>query len=440
MIKYFCTNYNVADYFDRIANAVYTYMPNKFPYTSILHQQLKCAFENMQKYKTLNIVNPDPILANKNILYLGAGPSLGKNLAWIKENQDKFIIVAIATTLRKLIENDIKPDLIISADANEIVMDHFPANVVKNTINVPTLVSNLTYEKVLETLEENDKISNNLFLVEFMGSLKMTNKLITGYSVGEAGIHLVTMFGANNIFMLGIDLALDSKTGATHSDGRDNFLDIDAKEHQFMKSQSKIDCDNIIFTKGNFQEKVPTTNLFTLSLQSLAQIIQQTKHIKYYNLSDGAYIQGATPTKIEQLTSLEPIAKPDIKSSFIKDSEVGFNAKETQLIKHSVKFVKNIKKDVVSLQKKKISSYRQLKYEQNLITQKIANKVYQYGRLGIIDMFDSYMLLVMPYLRYIFNDPKNKDDKTMLNKAKNIWVSHMSKICDTYIKIAKDIK
>ncbi|XPV52514.1 MAG: 6-hydroxymethylpterin diphosphokinase MptE-like protein [Halarcobacter ebronensis] len=56
------------------------------------------------------------IFRKNKVLILAAGPSVKKNLDFIKENKDKFIIVAVYNIIPLLTDNDIIPDIITQYD------------------------------------------------------------------------------------------------------------------------------------------------------------------------------------------------------------------------------------------------------------------------------------------------------------------------------------
>ena len=93
----------------------------------------------------LNISKIYNFLENKEVLFLGAGPSLEKNLDFIDTNKNKFIIVAVAATLKILEIKKIIPDIIITVDGHHIISKQFEVNksMYENSIILSSISSKL---------------------------------------------------------------------------------------------------------------------------------------------------------------------------------------------------------------------------------------------------------------------------------------------------------
>jgi len=100
---------------------------NIFFYKDILTQYLVPIGYIQKNFHFLNMLvsYADTSLEKKPVLMLAAGPSLQANIEWIKENQEKFIIVALSSTLNILEKESIKPDIVTHMDAFESSTAHF---------------------------------------------------------------------------------------------------------------------------------------------------------------------------------------------------------------------------------------------------------------------------------------------------------------------------
>ena len=67
------------------------------------------------------IKNECNILKDIPVLYLAPGPSLEENLEWIKLNQNKFYVVTVGAALKKLLDNNIRVDMVVSVDESDII-------------------------------------------------------------------------------------------------------------------------------------------------------------------------------------------------------------------------------------------------------------------------------------------------------------------------------
>ncbi len=81
----------------------------------------------------------------------------------------------------------------------------------KNTL---LFAGSITNENVLNKFDK-----KNIFIFEVFYCLYKGNSAYGGFSIGEIALHLLLEFKPKEIFILGLDLALNQKTGATHSTG-----------------------------------------------------------------------------------------------------------------------------------------------------------------------------------------------------------------------------
>jgi hypothetical protein len=150
----------------------------------------------------LNISKIYNFLENKEVLFLGAGPSLEKNLDFIDTNKNKFIIVAVAATLKILEIKKIIPDIIITVDGHHIISKQFEVNksMYENSIILSSIKLDFEIYKLLK--------DTKLFF--FQNSLNLFKELgfLTGVTVGDIGIDLLLRFGVKNLYLLGIDAQL----------------------------------------------------------------------------------------------------------------------------------------------------------------------------------------------------------------------------------------
>ncbi|WP_419671180.1 6-hydroxymethylpterin diphosphokinase MptE-like protein [Aliarcobacter butzleri] len=69
-------------------------------YILIPIEQLKDSIKCGYKFLNLkNIRDNCKIFDDNPVLYIAAGPSLDENIDWIKENQNKFFIIGIGSSL-----------------------------------------------------------------------------------------------------------------------------------------------------------------------------------------------------------------------------------------------------------------------------------------------------------------------------------------------------
>lgn len=445
MLKYYCTNYNIHDFFDRMLSTSAHKNPLSFSYTKIIEGLFKPSFRNIYQYPVLDTKHKHTMLKNKPVLFLAAGPSLGKNIQWIQQNQDNFFIVAIGATIKKLVLSDIKPDLIVSVDADQIIEQQFPPEIREYISGIPFLTSAITAQNVLDTFDKKD-----IILYEAMGAFKKTSITMNGYSVGEITLNLIVALGGDNIYMLGTDLALDQETGETHTDSQattkiTHTIDESTKElNSFIKNES-FDFHNTKLTvKGNFLDRVVTTTIMERSIASYNKstkiIMKNNNEIKLYNLSNGAYFDLTIPLNISDLvipTIKKSLTNSDILNYLKNHSSIGFSDEERNNLSKSIELVNKFINEIEIIKKTKLKSYDNflIKREPALNMIRIDFKEYQIYYLDRI--FINYVLTIEPYLGYHFNDKDLKDEANMVKKVKNIWCKQLLHLAEQYKQIVE---
>lgn len=179
---------------------------------------LKNYLENIPQLINSNIINNyKNIFKNKPAIIISAGPSLDKNLQFLKGHEDKFIIIAVGRSLNATQKYGIKIDFTAIIDGGEDMY-----NVFKDSLNteVPLLFNELSNSKIIEKY-----IGEKIFFstMEFEKSDKEILDfepitLFQGGSVAHACIDFAKILGCSCIILMGQDLAYtDDKIHASNS-------------------------------------------------------------------------------------------------------------------------------------------------------------------------------------------------------------------------------
>ena len=206
------------------------------------------------------------LLKNIHVLYIAAGPSLDDNIEWIKKNHNNFFIVTIGAAYKKLLLNNIHIDVISTLDQDFKALnekqfdDESVEKISKNTI---IFASNMTNEKILKKFNR-----NNLFLYEVFSKLHKDNIVFQGFSVGEITLNILLDLNIKELYLVGLDLALNQETGESHakdSNSATTKLNLDAEINRDTYNAR----ESLIKVKGNHKEYVYTTPMFFSSIKSL---------------------------------------------------------------------------------------------------------------------------------------------------------------------------
>ena len=437
MIKYYSTNYNIKDYFDRILEFISLENPYFYSYPTLLNK-ISNIIENIHSDLIINTINNNEILAEENVLFLAAGPSLDKNISWIKSHKNNFFIVAISAVVIKLIENEIVPDLIINADEKAFVATRFPDSIQDKYCDISFITTSATNKSVLEKFNK-----TNRFLYEVKTQIKENSSIIEGASVSEQSLDLLHIFGAKNIYLLGVDLSYDSDTGASHMNNysETSHIEISNKNYEnnnFMKDESYNDNTTIV-VKGNFRKDVVTSVIFNKSIYGMNKVINKyhknNKHINIYNLSDGAYFEHTIPLQLNKLNiGVKNNKHLDLNKELHNISSGKLTITEIKRLKDSIDFFDNILNELDTIEKLKVKTYVEFVKQREKLFVMISSDSLKYQYISADRILLNYVLISEPYLEYSFNE-NIKNEANIIKKVKKVWVSQIRELCNQYKNI-----
>jgi len=356
--------------------------------------------------------------------------------SFLIKNQNKFFIVSIGAAYQKLLSNNIRVDIISTVDEG-LLLDNLQFNdeaVKKIPAHTIILDSSITNDKILNKFNK-----NRVFIFEIFYCLCKGNSAYGGFSIGEIALHLLLEFKPKEIFILGLDLALNQKTGASHSTGNTfGTSQINLDEEQ---DRSNFDIrSSLVKVKGNFTKEVYTTPIFYGSIKMLEDIVRRKdKSIKIYNLSkNGARFGGVIPKKTEQidLKKYKDIDDLKIDDYLNSNSFTSLNEFSKDAIKKEIKYINTkLEKELKTLENLQNILYQEFVKE----IEKILIELSKNNFLNIRQIITLYCELYFPYLSYYFNDKNIKAERNKVNKIKEIFVNQIKKLLDDYIECLKRV-
>lgn len=438
LIKVSTTNINIGQFIDQVLLELISKKSSIYDYNRKMYVYLNRTTKYISE--SYNILNFNEINKNfdffedKPILYIAAGPSLDDNLEWIRINQNKFFIVTIGAIYKKLIQNDITINMIISLDEqlsilNDSQFDDESIN--KISSNTIILASTMTHERILKKFNK-----KNLFLYEVFHSLIQDNIAFNGPSVGEITLDILIKMNAKNIYLIGLDMALNQNTGLTHSENSNSGID----SFHLYSSEDRNTFGlrkNILKVKGNLLDEVFTTALFNTSINFLEKYILSTKSIStnIYNLSiHGAYFISTIPLKVtdSRLKKLEELNLNTDKLivSLNKYSIINLNGNNKNIFKLHLDFLNNkIEQKFLEFENYEIKFFDDfLSFVVDFI-----NIFYKQKDFVFFDILTNYYNIIFPYLNYCFNDERIKEETKKIKIIQKIFLEQISGLVKDYI-------
>lgn len=389
----------------------------------LLHYMKGLNYLQEQSFLNHSIQFTDDIFTQKPFLLLAAGPSLQNYKQWLKENQNSFTIIAIAATLPFLTKHNIKPDIVIQLDAYESSTQHFSDEVFDFINNAIYIFSAKVPESIVSRLNK-----SQLFFFENGTNYKENSLKPSSPCAGSTTYQLALLFGIKEIYLLGLDLALDNATGKTHVDTHVNARNVNTQKDNYEHKTYKV--------AGNTQESVNTILLFK---SSIAAINYSTKMLKQefqtvYNLGDGAKFRDTIPLSTKEIKVKNQNDKKELHQHILSicknNATKGLNQLERENIENKLIYARKIKE---LIKKYKNTSYTNssafLEALVCLVNTTVDDELLMKYELSKI--LDIYYRRILSYIFDYFNtnEKYNQEDINLIN---HLFIEHLLQIIEYY--------
>ncbi|BCM75010.1 6-hydroxymethylpterin diphosphokinase MptE-like protein [Aeromonas caviae] len=241
------------------------------------------------------------LAATLPVFVVGNGPSLDQSIDFIRQHQHQAIIIACGTAVSALHKADIKPDIYVavertksSADFLRILnADDFIKDCVFLSVDVIHPECKGFFRKTGIAFKPNEpmyKILSTRFGSEFeFEAIQYSNPF-----VGNTGLNYAALLGFKEIYLFGID------NGYKSADKHHSKLSLYYNDKQEAKYQQNL--KDTFPAPANFGGEVRINHLFGLAIHNMEQVLATYPEVHCINSSDGAYIEGACPLRVETLT------------------------------------------------------------------------------------------------------------------------------------------
>lgn len=247
------------------------------------------------------------------LLLVGNGPSLDNDIDFIKENQDRFVIMACGTAFSTLCKCGIKSDIYIALERGIYVYDSLMATkdyseyfehalCIGTEIIYPEVFA--LFKNRLIILKDNElaplwlRTSGQLSLNADLPVAARINPLVSNF-----GLVAASVLGFRRIYMVGVDNGVidDSSDAAQNLHSRYSiYTDKNGSDKQMEGDQH---LSTLYFQyPANFGGKVKTDSLYLSSIRAMEYCIaKHTDDAKYYNCSNGAVVNGAEACRLHKV-------------------------------------------------------------------------------------------------------------------------------------------
>ncbi|ARU50051.1 6-hydroxymethylpterin diphosphokinase MptE-like protein [Sulfurospirillum diekertiae] len=434
-MKHIPFNLNYEPSLRRLQGYVLSQSYISYGYSAMLLRFIDSPHYLSQNYSFLNVnkMHSNNLLSEKPILLLFSGPSTLKNIEWVKANRHHFIVVSALSTCRLLQHNNISPDVVVhidpGADATASLFEGIDVKeYFKNSIVL--LASNVDETTVQEF--ERSKIH----FIEQGTLYKKGFGRLSAPSVGEYSYGLFLVFGAKKIFLLGIDLALDSETLQTHGG-----FHVDQTQGKIDEKNASLDPSaSVEYVRGNFLDQVPVLSPYKIShmqFEAFTDILKDAT-TSVYNLSNGAYLKGAEPLHVENY-NWEQFAILDqseihhnLGQFFNSIGEAEFNEADKRQIKYQVSEAKKLEKIIKQFQKKKFAHVEAFLNTLSQLSWDLSDMDYKRNS-DLAQVYYEYFPIILSYIFDLFNTKDLANPHKHMVQINAILVKQLLKISTLYI-------
>ncbi|WP_259337900.1 6-hydroxymethylpterin diphosphokinase MptE-like protein [Colwellia sp. RSH04] len=258
------------------------------------------------------------------IFIVANGPSLDKDIEFIKAHQDKVIVVACNSASTALLARGIYPDFHVALERTKQTYDFLETIISEeDRQKINLLVLNVMYPEVLDLFGwsgvalKGSEPGTMLFQLGIFLQSKTLMPTI-GYSnplVGNTALSFFAHLGFLDIYLFGVD---NGYVDETHHHSKASFYYDD-------KGNSKLDSIKMgaeFEVEGNFGQTVITEPFLFTGKEQMDRLINSFSgtNLQCYNCSDGARIEGAIPVRSSDIILGNDAATKEQVINFVKEN------------------------------------------------------------------------------------------------------------------------
>ena len=229
---------------------------------------------------------------------IASGPSLDNDLAFLRENADRAIVISCGTSIRILLRNGIVPDFHMEMENVPAVTDLMGRLSASFSLKDITLVASSTVDPGVKPYFDRVVFYFRAGLASFplFTPAEDTNMPHGLPTVSNLGLSFAQQIGCKTIHLFGVDL------GAR-----------DPKKHHAKDAPynaGELEFNTVIDqpVPGNLGGTVYSEFIYLWSRDQMQEaILRYGPNLNYYNCSDGVRIHGTTP-KLSCTLSLTPVS------------------------------------------------------------------------------------------------------------------------------------
>lgn len=357
----------------------------------------------------------------------GSGPSLQKDIEWLKKLKSHAIIIAAGSSVQALVKNGITPHLVVFMDGSEINNKVF-----KNpeTLKAPLLFTSSAYYEI-SNRKSDDKffavMRNDNMSQYYMGLTQDQLVISSTPTVTGTAMQVAIRLGARKIVMMGQDLSFPNDQfyadGVVHFDS--NTIETSVKNAPY----------EVLNVHGGHNR---TNSSFLFMKNALEELIAAFPEVEFINSTrDGAAIEGSNWKPIEEVYDVLQTkhVEPNIIQSMINNEKDVYDEQKVQMVKQKIVTNKNdliaLKNEIKDIQKL-LNKIQELSRTKPLKAQKSLELIEQaWGAIVTRDWFETVYDTILPQKMGEFDQqlPQIVTERNIIQKS-NLIYQHLGHILD----------
>ncbi len=435
ILKFDIVNENYISFIDTFLNYLSISVDTQWPFSADLLVIKRATKLIKEKYNFIDFSKTYDIFSKDTpVIIVAPGPSMAGKIQWLKENQDKFIILSLGAAVQTLYKHNIKPDIITSVDPSILILNQFkgiPEEFLKDTI---LIAASNSIESLFDIFQKsNTYIYQVIFDLLNLGSFG-------GKSVGDVTIAILLRLGVKRLYLLGTDLCVNQETGSHYVKEHQHYKELDKVEaYDTLQNKFVTDVD-IIETKGNFQDKIFTTRHFGCILYLYKQHIINFAYedTKIFNLSDGSFIEKTIPLDIKDVNIKDKVNKQSCLNNIT--TEMTASNLTVKSLSTKISLVDKILKLLNKYKQYDYNTYNNMMYDKFTINIELIELLQHEERLQMGDhLIKSFNNNVEGYVNTFFNTKKNQVSKKRFNKLFQLWIKPQITIFEKYKELLENL-
>src|SRR3972149_8950045 len=260
---------------------------------------------------------------DKPAVIVSAGPSLDKNVKWLSMAEGKLIIISVDTAVRTLLNNNIKPDFVVSLDP--LIENYYHLEGLENQLRDSCLVANpVTYPELIKKYKGDVLIMTygDPLIQWFERFIDEKGETTVGGSVATSAFDFAYRLGGDPIILIGQDLSFYG--GRAYTEGsyynQRGVAEVNGRETLSIKHGTTILSETGTEVDDFFSGLV-TTSKKMLGWKRWFEIMIGKGKTKCINATEGGVnIEGAIEMPLSEAVNIwckEDICADDIIRSYI---------------------------------------------------------------------------------------------------------------------------